>query len=229
MTVLFGMIGVVTLWRSAQRPFVVMVFAVFGLWLVAGCLHKYPYGASCRLAQHVAAFYCLLAGLGVAVLVERWSLPTRRWRATLAIAGVLGAIGIGGSIRDYYRPYRHLEDVWRRSVVDDLASRSGEDTILVLQPSNGVNEIFAWQLGRRGDRVLWAEEIDWASVGRTRSSLWMMTAELAHDERPKLTAQLAASGKRWRCVERTTSVLCPDLLGDPIQHVRVYHWVREGE
>ena len=227
LTVVLAMIGLVTLWRGSQRTFVVMVFAVFGLGFVAACMHKYPYGASCRLAQHVAPFYCLLAGLGVAVLIERWSQPMRRWRATLVIAGLLGAIGIGGAIRDGFRPYRDLEALWMRTLVDDLAARSGDDTILVLQPANRINPIFAWQLGRRGDRVLWSDRIDWADVGRTRSSLWMLTSVAPDDERPLIAARLASSGKGWRCVERTPSILSPESAKAGFQFCRVYHWVRD--
>ena len=146
LTVLLGLIGTVALWRGSQRTFVVLVFSVFGLGIVAACLHKYPYGASCRLAQHVAPFYCLFAGLGVAVLVERWSQPTRRWRSTLILASILGAVGIGGTIRDFAHPYREKEALWARPVADDLAARAGNDSILVLQPFNGVPSNFAWQL-----------------------------------------------------------------------------------
>jgi hypothetical protein len=178
------------------------------------------------LAQHVAPFYCLLAGLGVAVLVERWSLPARRWRATLVIAALLGAVGIGGSIRDCLRPYRDLEALWMRSLVDDLASRSGDDPILVLQPASEINPIFAWQLGRRGDRVIWADRINWEEVGRTRTSLWVMTSTPPNDERPEILGRLAASNWNWRCVERTPTVFCPDLIRSKFQFCRVYHWVR---
>lgn len=226
LTVLFGMIGIVAMWRGGQRSFLVMVSAVFGLWFTAACLHKYPYNTSCRLSQHVAPFHCLLAGLGTAVLVERWSEPARRWRATLAIAALLGAIGIGGTVRDFVRPYRDLEAQWARSLMDDLAERSGDDTILVLQPPNGINPLFAWQLGRQGDRVIWADEIDWAQVGRTRSSLWLMATAMPTDEEPVIAANLAASGGVWRCVERTPSILSPDDARGPFQFCRVYHWVR---
>ena len=226
LTVLLGIIGIVALWRSGQRTFLLMIFVVFGLWFTAACLHKYPYNTSCRLAQHVAPFYCLLAGLGIAVLVERWSQPTRRWRAILTIAAILGAVGIGGTVRDFVRPYRDLEALWTRSLMDDLAARSGDDTILVLQPANRISPIFAWQLGRQGDRVIWADEIDWAHVGRTRSSLWLMTTDLPADENPMIAAHLASSGRCWRCVERTPSILSPDIAKSPFQFCRVYHWVR---
>ena len=225
LTVLLGFVGVVALWRGSQRTFVAMVFAVFGLWFVASCLHKYPYGASCRLSQHVAPFYCLLAGLGGAVLLKRWWSPTRRWGATLAVAGLLGAIGIGGAIRDTLHPYRHPVDVGKRSVVEDLAARSGDDAILVLQPANGIDAVFAWQLGRRGERVQWADAIDWAEVGRTRSSLWVISCVVVPEEQATIATRLASSGESWRCVERTPTVLVPERNDEPVESCRVYHFV----
>ena len=226
LTVLLGLIGVVALWRGSQRTFVAMVFAVFGLWFVAACLHKYPYGASCRLAQHVAPFYCLLAGLGVAVLVERWSSAPRRWRSTLVIAGLLGAVGIGGTVCDFVRPYRNRVDVGKRAVVDDLAARSGDDPILVLQPRNAIDAVFAWQLGKRGGRVLWADAIDWPDVGRTRSSLWIISCAAMPEEQATVVARLASSGETWRCVESTPTEFGPERSDEPVESCRVYHFVR---
>ena len=224
LTVLLGLIGVVALWRGSQRALVILVFAVFGLWFAASCLHKYPYGASGRLSQHVAPFYCLLAGLGVAVLVERWSSPARRWGATLVIAGLLVAIGLGGTVRDVLRPYRHVVDVGKRTVVDALAARSGDDPILVLQAANGVEPVFAWQLGRRG--VRWADAIDWPEVGRTRSSLWIISCASVQEEQATIEARLSSSGERWRCVERMPTEFRPERDDEPVESCRVYHFVR---
>jgi hypothetical protein len=224
LTVLLGLIGVVALWRGSQRAFVLLVFAVFGLWFVAACLHRYPYGASGRLSQHVAPFYCLLAGLGAAVLVERWSSPARRWGATLVIAGLLAAIGLGGTVRDVLRPYRHAVDVGKRSVVDALAARSGDDPILVLQAANGVEPVFAWHLGRRG--VRWADEIDWPEVGRTRSSFWIISCAYVQEEQATIEDRLSSSGERWRCVERMPTEFRPERGDEPVESCRVYHFVR---
>ena len=71
-TFLLFTFGVWTWWKGGRRSLLVLWLAPFALNLLAAVLHRYPYGASCRLCQHLAPAVCLLAGTGIAALVERF-------------------------------------------------------------------------------------------------------------------------------------------------------------
>jgi hypothetical protein len=229
LTAALGLVGAVWLWQRGQKRLVLLVAASFALWFVAGALHRYPYGASCRLAQHAAPFYCLLAGLGGAVLVLRLAESRLRWRATLWTLGLLGAIGIGGSVRDVLRPYRDEDALWARAVAEEVMKRAGDDPVLLAQDLKGMHILFTWQFGSRGGQVVPAGDVDWTRMGQHARSVWVFS-----DGPPRATEQehlhtlLAQSGSEWCCAEQKPSLLAQK-PSEPCLHCKTYHWVRAGQ
>ena len=71
LTVLLCVAGGRAVWRRYRAAVVVAIAVGFVLWLVAAAFHKYPIG-SCRLGQHAAGGFCLLAGAGAADLLRRY-------------------------------------------------------------------------------------------------------------------------------------------------------------
>jgi hypothetical protein len=225
-TVVLSLVGIVWLWQRGQRRLVGLVAASFGLWFVAGMLHRYPYGAACRLAQHAAPFYCLLAGLGGAVLVLRWAESRLRMRAALWTLGLLAAIGIGGSVRDVLRPYRDEDARWARAVSNELLKRAGDDPVLLAQDLDRMTVLFAWQLGSRGSRVRSLDGVNWAQVGQGARSVWIFSDGVGSpDEQERLQRLLASSGGEWSCTERKPWLLA-QAIKEPCLHCNSYHWVR---
>ena len=88
---------------------------------VAALLHKYPYGGCCRLSQHLAPAACLLAGLGLAAVVERVRQSPRYGRYALRSAvGCLALVAAIGMVRDLWRPFKDHDALWARNVVREL-------------------------------------------------------------------------------------------------------------
>jgi len=229
-TVLMALVGVRHLYRHGQRGLVTMFAGTLGLGFVAALFHKYPHGANCRLAQHLAPYWCLLAGLGVAVLIGRLAASRARWKATLTVCGVLAAIGIGGTVRDVLRPYRDEGALWARQIIGDLMARAGDDPVLAVQAPGNLNAVLYWQLGSCGEQVTWGPAIDWQQAARQRSSLWVFSyGPPTGDEQARLEASLQQTGQHWRCVEWKPSLLQHDGKDVGNEHCRVYHWVREQE
>jgi hypothetical protein len=229
LTVLLALVGAWHLWRRGQRGLLVLAGGALGLGFAAALFHKYPFGSSGRIAQHLAPFYCLLAGLGVAVLVQRARTSASRWSATLAVGAVLALVGAGGIVRDYLRPYRDDDALWARQICDDLFRRAGQDRILLEQDYPGVLSTFHWQLGRRGAQVVERRNIDWAHLGEERSFWLFSYGGPTSWELEAWQDRLAQTGRRWRCVERTPSAIVQRRLDDPILLCRVYHWVQETD
>ncbi len=162
LTTLLCLLGAWHFWTTGRRDLFVLCLAPFGLGLFAAILHRYPYGASCRLCQHLAPGICLSAGMGAAVLLERLHSAAllRRW--IIGVCTLLLLIGVCGMVRDIVHPYRTLEALWTRQVMQTLAaeSRSGAP-LVVLNKREDMDALFCWYLEQYGDRVSWAGQIDW--------------------------------------------------------------------
>jgi hypothetical protein len=119
--------ALVVLVRRRQWVLLLLAAAPMGLNFVAGCLHRYPYGAPVRFVLYAAPLVCLLAGGGAALLLVRAAL--RPWQARAQVFGVLillTAMGAGCMIRDFVRPYktdevRRIRD-FARSLWQDRAA-----------------------------------------------------------------------------------------------------------
>jgi hypothetical protein len=162
LTTFLFLVGVWHFWTAGRRDLLVLCLAPFGLGLLAAVLHRYPYGASCRLCQHLAPAICLSAGMGAAVLLERLRSAAARRRWIIGVATLLLFVGVCGMVRDVVHPYRTLEALWTRQVMQAVAAevRSGAP-IVVLNKREDMDSLFRWYLEQYGDRVWWAGQIDW--------------------------------------------------------------------
>jgi 4-amino-4-deoxy-L-arabinose transferase-like glycosyltransferase len=162
LTTLLCLVGAWHFWTTRRRALLVLCTAPFVLGLIAAVLHRYPYGASCRLSQHVAPAVCLSAGMGAAVLLERIRSVALRRRWILGVCTVLVLVGAVGMARDVIQPYRNLETLWTKHVMRafEAEARSGAP-IVVLNRYEELDGLFRWYLELYGDRVSWAGRIDW--------------------------------------------------------------------
>jgi hypothetical protein len=227
LTVLVGLIGLWYLYRQGQRGLLTLVAAAFVLWFIAGALHRYPYGASCRVSQHAAPFYCLLAGLGLSVWIHRLQTSRGRWKATLTVGIVLGLIGIGGVIRDFRRPWRDDDALWARQQTASLMARAGNDPILVLQDFERIDAPLQWQLGIHRAQVVQRPDINWQKLGHSQSSLWIFSyGEAGREEEDQLRLLLEQSNQPWHCIYRNRSLLPQWRPDQGFLHCRMYHYER---
>jgi hypothetical protein len=200
LTVGLCLVGGRRLWRR-RRWLLGLFAALFALGLIAAALRGYPYGASCRLAQHLAPAYCLLAGLGLSVLLAK------RRRAFAAVLIGLALLGVGGIGRDLLRPYRDDESRWAAALAADLEARAGGEPIVVrLEPET--SPTLRWQLVRRG-----------ASGGEMppeAAAAWVVSEE-------------ARPIAGWRRVESESATLPPSRPLEPTLRVVVERWERRTE
>ena len=120
---LLAVVGGVVLWRT-RRPLLLLLLSPLPLMFLAAALEKYPYGASARVAQHIAPAACMLIGTGI-VCTLRKILGARLTIRALPIAVLpFLAVVIGGLVRDIARPYHSRADVIAREVVGQLSRES---------------------------------------------------------------------------------------------------------
>lgn len=109
-TLLAVVLGAWVLIRRGGGALVACLLAPLGLNLVAAALQRYPFGGEARLAQYAAPAICLLAGAGVAALLDLIRSDRRRRRATAALLAALVVCGVVPQIVSWRTPYRMVHD-----------------------------------------------------------------------------------------------------------------------
>lgn len=178
--------GVAWCWRQGRRELLALCLLPFALHLAAAALHRYPYGASGRLAQHLAPAICLLAGAGLAWVVEQ------RPRAVAAAAGLFVACGVGGMAADIARPYRDPLARWSRQTARDAVARHAAGERLVIeQAPEEIMPTLRWHLRRAGPAVAW---------GGGGGPAWRLDVRRDDgSERSEYSVILHNGPERWRC------------------------------
>jgi hypothetical protein len=117
-------VGCLRLWRK-NRPLLVLLIVPFLLTFVAAAMKAYPYGGSARVAQYLAPAICLLAGLGLSVVLRRFFNGVRLRRAWLITAIVLSIIPIGAIVEAAVKPYKHEKSLRRHLSVQWALEKTG--------------------------------------------------------------------------------------------------------
>jgi hypothetical protein len=241
LTVLLCLLGAFQFWKAQRRALLMLCAAPFALWLIAAALYCYPYGASCRLSQHVAPMVCLTAGMGAAALIERVRSAAGRRRWIIGVCSVFFLVGAGGMVRDAIKPYRDQETLWVAQEMGGLAARarSGAAIVVLNQPEE-VELLFRWYLGLQGDRVSWGGKIDWQRARASGEVLCVRFRELrlmapdqlrsVHTLEPavapaNIEAQFRECEGNWRLRAAFTDTGVPSRWSDPVRQVDQYCWI----
>ncbi|MCA9095773.1 MAG: hypothetical protein KDA68_19975, partial [Planctomycetaceae bacterium] len=106
LTFLLVIAGILRLRQRRDWWFLATTLGIFGLSYLAGALRRYPYGDTSRLVQHLGPVICLLAGCGIASLIETAKTIGRQQTLAKAVFTVMCLIIVGSSIVDVVRPYK---------------------------------------------------------------------------------------------------------------------------
>jgi hypothetical protein len=162
-TLILCLFGLWEFYRGRRWSMLLLCLAPFGLTLLAAALHRYPYGGSARVAQHLAPAICLMAGNGAAMLIYRLARSqTAQQRCLAGVSIVLALFAVVGMVRDWRKPYKTPADAQLRDIVRNIARQAKpNDQIVVMDSPEEVAAPFVWYLRRLEDRVAWNGKIDW--------------------------------------------------------------------
>ncbi len=192
LTVLMAILGVVTWMRSGSKAVLALLLLPLVLNFMAALVHRYPFGASCRLAQFLAPSVCLLAGLGLDACLSR----TSRWPAVL-VSLVLLAVGGGGLARDWMWPYRDPVFVWMRGTMDDAVKAAGNDSVVVNHRRDSMECVFTWRWLHAPAKVGWNGALPQGE--RSHDRVWVFTQEgCPMPPGPTALEFLKSQDPRWR-------------------------------
>jgi hypothetical protein len=178
------LLGVRALWRQRQRNLVLLCLLPFALHLMAACLRRYPYGMHPRIEQDLAPGLCVLAGSGLAAVIERLAVTSGQ-QACLLAAGVSGLvlIGLGMSVAAWRYPYHDEVALWARSIVQHLQREMQPgDRLLVSAPAKSSHVCLRWQLLALADRTDEPEAYTLVGALQGANRVWIVDAR--GDEEP---------------------------------------------
>jgi hypothetical protein len=201
----------------------VLLLAPFALNLLAAAMHIYPYGIA-RLSQALAPATCLLAGAGLAALLERF-VPSdalrRRW--TLGVITVLALCAVGGIVLDVVRPYRDVETPWMKQSAGAILGRlKPDDQLVILQDPSSVEPTFRWYLESRYRGVRW--QIDWDRLATKDSQLVTVNSWKHLVDEPSVPPRFdepVAHG--WTTIEKSSDAIRSS-DGEWTFHIEMRRW-----
>ena len=206
LTTLCCLAGIWSWWRGGNRTLLALIVCPFFLSMAAAILHKYPYGGSARLDQHLAPSICLLMGNGIVFLVQRLS-PRREQQSVVLVAALLVAFGMGGLVRDLVKPYKTEAELWNRTFVESLMARVGpRDRVVIFHPAQEMRPGLEWYFRQHDDRVSWQGRIDPTHEGK----LWCVHILPAKACPAPVPEVIAHSGRPWVQVDYYQSVGPPE-------------------
>jgi len=145
LTLLCCLLAIIWLVRRRQLAVLLLCLGPFALNFVAAAMGRYPYGGHVRIAMFLAPVVCLLAGLGLALAVER--LSARRSGSVLpvaTVAAVLMILAAGSIARDLARPYRSESDRYMREFARWFWDVKALDAELVCLKTDLAEEFYPW-------------------------------------------------------------------------------------
>jgi hypothetical protein len=220
LTVVLCLVGAGCWLRQGRRPWLVLLVAPLLLNLVAAALHRYPYGTSGRLSQHLAPSFCILAGVGGAALIDRLARQRLRW--VVAGTAFFVLVGVGGIVRDLLHPYHDQGCAWMRAAMADMRRQvSLSEPVVVCGTPLNVECVFAWYWLTEEDRVSW----DWSPSPEALAGdrIWgFHHGAGAEAACRRLLAALLRQDPDWRVVKRVPySYRSPDPT-EPLQQCELF-------
>lgn len=229
LTASLALVGLVVLVRQGHGRVVGVILVTFGLWFLASLLRKYPYGLSCRLSQHVAAFYCLTAGMGAAAIILRLTSDHRKLVATLGVCGVLATIGLGGSVRDFLYPYRELKALEARQKITAWLGTVGSEPIYRVGPEGYMDCLPSWYLGLYRGPLFVADLNQGLRPGADTTVFWVFAIGDDYPDQTRIDMALGGSQSAWMCVERRVFLFQNPGLRAPVFRCQAFRYVRNLE
>jgi hypothetical protein len=228
LTLILFLVGIRQLWRDQNRSILFLCLIPFGLTFIAAAMHRYPYGGSARVAQHLAPAICLLAGAGAGSLISRFAQSEISRRRSLAVVSlILSIIAVWGMVRDWNRPYKSPADAQLRDIVMEVSRQAKQgDQIVVMDSPQEVASPFVWYLRQLKDRVAWRGQIDWDRLNDSPPcDLWCLYLTRDLSRRDTMMASLVSARNPMVLAGHEEYSLQFGQTDDTLEHFEVFHWI----
>jgi hypothetical protein len=141
------LVGLSVIIRQKTWWLVTAVLLPFLLTFLAAAMHRYPYGGSVRVSQHLVPAIAMMSGAGWCALIAAIPKENHRRFAAMALVGGLVLLGIGGSVHDIIKPSKAPGLLVARDVISDGMSALGpDDRIVSISPRSQFPAPILWML-----------------------------------------------------------------------------------
>jgi hypothetical protein len=197
LTLVFVLVGSVSLWRAGRHSLLALCWLPFGLNLIAAILNKYPFGDSARITLHLAPFICILAAQGLMQALDWIRSPVSRSRLHLTIYVLLGCCGVAGIVRDVWMPFKTEHDRDVRQLARDIGKQlaPGEPVVLCHSRDEDLLAEFLWYLRADGLPLQWQS----AGIDGQVQSYWQVQCsnDPLGEPTPIAGWRITSSEMRW--------------------------------
>lgn len=145
------------IWHASRsrstRQILWLCLPPFGLTFLAACVHRFPYGDSARVNQHLAPMICILAALGIEGLIRNFARnPSAQRNCVRGWAIALLLFAVGTLLVDLFRPYKTETARESRRVAHAVAASADGDPIILMNDPDmlGCNFYFYLKLYSAG-------------------------------------------------------------------------------
>ena len=229
-TVVFCAIGIRCWIKRGRWEWLVLLTGPVFLGIVASVIHRYPFGTSCRLNQHIAPAVCILAGLGLAAVIDNpanGAAKTRKW--TLIAAGFFAVVGLGGLVRDIFHPYRDEGCKWVETTMGTVLKEvPPREPVIVCAVPQGINLVFTWYWITGWKNLAWDFQIPAGSTdgGELCGFSAADTAAQADVDCTRLTHDLQLRDPAWHLVKRVPYEYIPTKRKETGQRCELFFFAR---
>ncbi len=233
--------GALVWWRSGRRALLGLMLAPFVLLFVAAVMHRYPYGGSGRISQHLVPAIVILMSAGIGWWLGRMTEVMRRQRLVVILVSVLLVFGMGQAVATIGWPYHYASDQEDRELSQQLWADDATKAVVVcavtdlglpwLEPTHRTLDGAKYLCNQRiySHRLAQRRHVDWTKISddkplRVVMPFWpnQTDADLASRQ-----AWLAGMATKYRHV-KTTDYLTPKQRRTRARHSNGW-WVRVEE
>ena len=209
-TVALCVIGARRWVRRRRWEWLILMTGPVVLGLAAAIIHKYPFGTSCRLNQHLAPAFCILAGLGLAAIIDSCPRPAQARKWTLAACAVFALIGFCGLARDIAHPYRDVGWKWMETTMGTIQKEiPADEPVVICTPREWLDIVYTWYWinDRSRKNLIWDPQNprvppDARLVCGFYQDFYIGGAARADTACKRLEEQLRARDPAWHLVKR---------------------------
>jgi hypothetical protein len=228
-TFVLAALGAVSLSRSGRPGVLAVCLFPFAATFAVAAARLYPFGPHPRVAQHLAAPICLLAGAGIAALLTARSAPPAAVLArTRRAMAVLAVVGLAGVAVDLLQPYRSRRDEAFRTLAAAVGSKAGpEDLVLYWQDPGDRGERpspLEFYLRKERIRFSWTDLPDLDAPPRPQQ-VWAVAYRLS--ALPEVvTRRFESARPPFTLVSEEPYLLHVGVRGADVVRCSVSHWRR---
>jgi hypothetical protein len=135
-----------------------------------------------------------------------------------------------GLARDVLQPYKTEGEIWSRRIINETASRAAVGApVFVLNAPADIKPTTLWYLLRHADCFRVTPAFDPAELAPVCKEVWCLHFDWQPPRSMNAVPPADPNPGAWSLESYRDFSVRPDRPGKPVEHCKVYHWVRRSD